>query len=162
MQTLIVRFWKRTFLHRSVIVKSQHIKIEFVTRPGAPLLAHKTYVISFFPHHRKRPTWNGSSLVASCGYLTSRRAAPSLPLSTLSQLQKAFIICSSGYLWKFAAGPARSKRNSWKRWVCHFNNSHYSLCPLLIVVLNRAGDKRGDRDSPSSITHCSHFWLVLA
>ena len=22
---------------------------------------------------------------------------------------------------------------------------------------NRAGDKRGDRDSPSSITHCSHF-----
>ena len=42
------------------------------------------------------------------------------------------------------------------------------LFPLLFRVVlftsiaqllgpNRAGDKRGDRDSPSSITHCSHF-----
>ena len=32
-QTLIVRCWKSTFLHRSLIVKSQQNRIELVTRP---------------------------------------------------------------------------------------------------------------------------------
>ena len=36
-------------------------------------------------------------------------------------------------------------------WACRFHPWDFFL------YSNRAGDKRGDRDSPSSITHCSHF-----